>query len=301
MPVDEHPIPFANLDADDKRYDDARSVVLPVPYERTTCWEQGTRDAPEAILKASHHLELWDEELGTEISAQGIATLPALDPEDEDQGTALEAIRAGAEPLMEDGKFVVTLGGEHSISAPLVAAAQAVHGEIGVVQFDAHADLRDEYEGSRYSHGCAMRRILDLDLDTLAIGIRSLSTPEATLVREHDLPVIWGHQLAELTRDAFHAELDRLPDRVYLTFDVDFFDPAFLPATGTPVPGGGFWYPTLALLRELFAIKDVVSMDVVEVRPTPGLHATEFIAANLVYKCLGYSAFGEEEPRWEDA
>ncbi len=291
---------FANLEPAERDYDSARAAILPIPYERTTCYEKGTRLAPRAILEASHHLELWDEELEIEISSQGISTLPYLDPDDEDQATALDKIRQGAERPMADGKFVLSLGGEHSLSAALVEAAKSVHGDLGVVQFDAHGDLRDSYEGSRYSHGCAMRRILDLDVSTLGVGIRSLSTPEAQLVRDLDLAVIWGRQLPSLTPEAFRNELDRLPERVYLTFDVDFFDPGFLPATGTPVPGGGEWYPTLALLRELFAAKNVVAMDIVEVRPTAGLHATEFTAAALAYKCLGYSAFRSDQPRWSD-
>lgn len=299
MPPSEPP-PFANLDPEERDYDSARSVILPIPYERTTCWEKGTEHGPAAILEASHHLELWDEELEIEISSQGIATLAYLDPRHERKSEALTAIRDGALEPMRDGKFVISLGGEHSISPPLVEAAKEVHGEIGVVQFDAHGDLRDSYQGSPYSHGCAMRRILELELPTLAVGIRSLSTPEAQLVRDLELPVIWGRQLPTLTTEAFRDELDRLPERVYLTFDVDFFDPGFLPATGTPVPGGGEWYPTLALLRELFTEKKVVAMDIVEVRPTAGLHATDFIAAHLAYKCLGYSAFGEDEPRWDE-
>ncbi len=291
---------FADLARAERDYDAARSVILPIPYERTTCYMKGTAEGPRAILEASHHLELWDDELEIEISSQGIATLPYLDPQDERKADALDAIREGALEPMRDGKFVVALGGEHAITPPLVEAAKAIHGDIGVIQFDAHSDLRDSYEGSRHSHACAMRRILDLELSTLAVGIRSISTPEAQLIRDQELPVIYGRQLPSLTPEAFRAELDRLPESVYLTFDVDYFDPGFLPATGTPVPGGGEWYPTLALLRELFASKRVVSMDIVEVRPTAGLHATEFTAASLAYKCMGYLAFGEDEPRWSD-
>ncbi len=298
--MDSHPIPFADLTPDERDYESARSAILPVPYERTTCWEQGTRGGPEAILRASHHLELWDDELEIEVSSQGIATLPDLDPQHDSKKAALDAIRAGALAPMADGKFVLALGGEHAITPALVEAAIEAHGELGVVQFDAHGDLRDRYQGSRYSHACAMRRILDLDLSTLAVGIRAVSTPEAQLIREQELAVIWGRQLSDLTSEAFRSELDRLPKRVYLTFDIDYFDPGFLPATGTPVPGGGHWYPTLALLRELFDAKEVVAMDIVEVRPAPGLHACEFTAAALAYKCLGYLACGEDEPRWAD-
>lgn len=289
------PEDFALLDPEDNRWETARVAVLPVPYERTTSWGGGTAGGPEAILVASRYLEVWDEELGGEPHRQGIATLPLLTPEAFDPGAALAEVEAEARRQMEAGKFLITLGGEHALTLAPVRAAAAVYGEIGIVQLDAHADLRAEYEGTRYSHASVMHRIVvDEGIASLAVGIRSLSPPEAELVRRRDLAVVWGHQLADLGPDRFAELLAALPDRVYLTFDLDFFDPAVLPATGTPEPGGGAWYPTLALLRRLFAEKTVVAMDVVELAPIPGQPASDFLAAKLIYKCCGYLAEAEE-------
>ena len=164
------------------------------------------------------------------------------------------------------GKFLVTLGGEHSITQAPVRATKQVHGEIGVVQFDAHSDLREEFEGTPYSHASVMKRIVDDGIPLLAVGIRSLSTPESRLIREKRLPVIWGHDL-DRAEELFPPLLAGLPEKVYLTFDIDYFDPSLIPATGTPEPGGGLWYPTLRLLRRLFREKKVVAMDVVELAP----------------------------------
>lgn len=278
---------FALLEDEDSRYETARAVVLPLPFERTASWGRGTANGPEAILVASRYLETYDEELGTEPFRQGIHTLPPFVPEAFELPAAMAEIEAEGRRYMADGKFVVALGGEHSITYPLVRAACGVWGEIGVVQFDAHADLRESYEGTPFSHASVMYRVVSEGVPTLAVGVRSLSTPEALLVRERGLPVVWGHELEALTPERFGDLIAPLPDRVYLTFDLDYFDPAMLPATGTPEPGGGRWQPTTALLRRLFAAKTVVAMDVVELAPIPGQPASDFTAAKLVYRCLG--------------
>jgi agmatinase len=200
---------------------------------------------------------------------------------------AMRELEAEARRHLVAGKFLVTLGGEHSLTQAPVAAARAVHGEIGVVQFDAHADLRDEFEGTPYSHASVMKRIVDAGVPTLALGLRSLSAPEAKLVAARGLPVVWGHEL-ETAEARLPALLAALPETVYLTFDLDYFDPALVPATGTPEPGGGAWHPTLRLLRTLFRQKTVVAMDLVELAPIGGQPASDFLAAKLVYKCLGY-------------
>ncbi len=278
---------FLEPDAPAPSDDEAAAAILPLPYERTTSWGRGAAGGPRALLEASRYLELWDEELELDPSARGILTLPAPELPEEAEA-ALAAIRAAADRHQEPGRFLVGLGGEHTVTLPLVRAAAARFGDLGVVQFDAHADLRDEYEGTRFSHACVMRRVLDEGLPSLAVGVRSLSAPEARLVRERRLPTVWGHELAALGTERFAALLAALPERVYLTFDLDFFDPSLAPATGTPEPGGGLWYPTLALLRELFARKRVVAMDLVELAPIAGAPATDFLAAKLVYKCVGY-------------
>lgn len=287
---------YFQLDEAESRYDTARAAVLPLPFERTTSYGKGTDAGPAAILEASQALELWDEELGTEPFRMGVATLPPFAPEAPDLGAALDEIRAEARRHLEAGKFLVALGGEHSLTSALAFAARDVHGEIGVVQLDAHADLRDTYDGTHWSHAAVMRRIVDAGMSTLAVGIRSLSTPEAELVRERDLPVLWGRDLrSESLLPRFRRRLEALPERVYLTFDIDYFDPALVPATGTPEPGGGDWYTTLALLRSLFRRKRVVAMDLVELAPVPGHPASDFLAAKLVYKCLGYLDEGRRQ------
>lgn len=288
------PTNFALLEPEDSDYETSRVVVLPVPFERTTSYGKGTAGGPAAIIAASHQVEFYDVELRAEPCQQGIATLPPFAPEAFDLEEALAEIQAEALEHLRAGKFLVTLGGEHSLTLAPVRAAAEVYGEIGVLQFDAHADLRDSYEGTPFSHACVMRRIVDDGLAIAAVGLRAVSAPEAALIEQRRLPVIWGQQL-DRAGELFDDLLDALPEQVYLTFDVDFFDPAILPATGTPVPGGGLWWPTLALLRRLFQRKQVVAMDVVELAPAPGLHACDFLAAQLIYKCLGYLAAGRTD------
>jgi len=282
------------LEPPESDYETARAAVLPVPFERTTTWGQGTRRGPGAILTASQAVELYDEELDTEPCRRGVATLPPLLPDAFDLGEALTEIQTEARNILEDGKFLVILGGEHSLSLAPARAAAELHGgpsEVGVVQFDAHADLRQSYEGTPHSHASVLRRIVEDGFPTLAVGLRSLSLPEARLIRDRELPVIWGRDLArdpEGCQQRFASLLETLPATVYLTFDVDYFDPSLVPATGTPEPGGGTWYPALRMLRTLFERKRVVAMDVVELAPIGGQPASDFLAARLVYKCLGY-------------
>lgn len=291
------PSNFALLEPEQAEYESARAVILPVPFERTTSYGKGTIGGPAAILAASHQLELYDEELRRQPAELGIHTLPLFQPESFDLAEALGEVQEEARKHLDAGKFLVTLGGEHSLSlAPVRATVESYGGSassVGVVQFDAHADLREEFEGTPYSHASVMRRLVEDGVPTLAVGIRSLSSPEARLIEERDLPVIWGYELEERGDELFDLYLEQLPEAVYLTFDLDFFDPSLVPATGTPEPGGGRWWPTLRLLRRLFAKKRVLAMDVVELAPLGGQPASDFLAAKLVYKCLGYSAEAE--------
>ena len=267
-------------------------AVLPVPYERTTSWGRGAEDGPAALLRASHYVELYDEELRLEPFRIGIETLPPVDVE-AGEDAALERISASARAVIERGRFLTAIGGEHTVTPALVrGVVEAVGSDLGVVQFDAHADLRPTYAGTPWNHACAMSRVLDLGVSTLAIGIRSLSRPEAVRIETEGLPVIWASQMQALTAEELQALflglLASLPDTVYLTFDLDFFDPSLLPATGTPEPGGGNWRQALALLRLLFEHKRVIAMDVVELAPIPDNPASDYTAARLLYKCIGY-------------
>jgi agmatinase len=288
---------FGLLDEAASAYETSRVAVLPVPFERTTSYGKGTTGGPAAILRASQSMELYDEELDGEPSGLGIATLPPFLPEAFDMGEGLAELQEACKAHMEKGKFLVTLGGEHSLSQAPVKAAHEVFGGVGVVQFDAHSDLREEFEGTPFSHASVMKRVVDAGIPTLAVGIRSLSAPEARLIRERALPVIWGHQL-DRAEELFPAMLDALPEKIYLTFDIDYFDPSLVPATGTPEPGGGQWYPTLRLLRHLFRHKTVVGMDLIELAPVGGHPASDFLSAKLIYKCLGYLWEKEGRPQF---
>ncbi len=278
---------FGLLEPEASAYETSRVAVLPVPFERTTSYGKGTSAGPAAIIRASQSMELYDEELGADPSRQGITTLAPFLPEAFDMAEAMAELQAECRVHLDKGKFLVTLGGEHSLSQAPIKATRETYGEIGVVQFDAHADLREEFEGTPYSHASVMKRVVDAGIPTLAVGIRSLSAPEAEVVRSKSLPVIWGHQL-DRAADLFPPLLQKLPDKIYLTFDIDYFDPSLVPATGTPEPGGGLWYPTLALLRHLFATRTVVAMDLIELAPLGHQPASDFLAAKLIYKCLGY-------------
>ena len=267
-------------------------AVLPVPYERSTSWGRGAENGPAALLRASRYVELYDEELRLEPFRVGIETLPPVDVDGAEEA-ALERIAAAARAALERGRFLAAIGGEHTVTPALVrGVVEAAGPDLGVVQFDAHADLRHAYAGTRWNHACAMSRVLDLGVSTLAVGIRSLSRPEAARIETEGLPVIRAGELEALAAGELQALflglLASLPDTVYLTFDLDFFDPSLLPATGTPEPGGGTWFQALALLRLLFEHKRVIAMDVVELAPVPGSPASDFTAARLLYKCIGY-------------
>ena len=268
-------------------FDDAAAAVLPVPYEATVSYGGGTARGPEAILDASTQVELYDEQLGREPFRAGIWTDAPLDV----AGTTEQVvarIRERVARLMDAGKWVLMLGGEHSITPGAVAAAASRHSGLRVVQLDAHADLREEYEGDRWSHACAMARCLDLGVTLTAIGIRNYSAGEARRIGA-GIPgyrIVHGWELRD------HARIERALEGVdghpvYLTVDVDYFDPGIVPATGTPEPGGGAWWPTLELLDGLFARANVVACDVVELAPAPGLHHADFAAARLAYKLIG--------------
>ena len=185
-------------------------------------------------------------------------------------------------------RFVLMLGGEHSVSSPAIRSHAARHDErLTVLQFDAHADLRPQYEGSAHSHASAMARVLDV-ADVVGVGLRAVSQEEIEVAREHEgVTLIWADEM--WSDDAWmERALERLGPKVYITFDVDYFDPSLVPSTGTPEPGGGDWYRTLKFLRRVFAERTVVGCDVVELAPIPGLHAPDFLVAKLVYKLLAY-------------
>jgi len=271
-------------------FEESKIVILPIPLDRTTSYVPGTRNGPREILQASSHMELWDEELGADVHPAGIFTLPEMELPFGELAPLMDEIRRVASEVLSRDKFLVALGGEHSITPPLVAATAARHPGLSVLQIDAHADLRDCYMGTPHNHACAMRRSLEYAPIT-QVGIRSMSTEEAEVVDSLNTTVFYD---VTMRRDP--AWIDRvvatLSDVVYITIDVDGMDPAIMPATGTPEPGGLSWYEILALLKATITARKVVAVDVVELSPLPGLMAPNFLCSKLVYKILGYRFAG---------
>ncbi len=276
---------------EDALSDYARSavVVWPIPLERTTSYKTGTRYGPAAILEASRNMELYDEELGAEPYRHGIHTLPETETQDGPFDQVLAEVHTVMSGLLADGKFVVALGGEHFLTPPLVAACAKKFDTLSVLQIDAHADLRDSYEGTPHSHACAMRRVLEI-CPAVQVGIRSMSQEEAqALPQLNNTRLFYASQVAGQPPEKWIPEVvDSLSSNVYLTLDVDGLDPSIMPATGTPEPGGLGWYEVLALLRAVAERKRIVSMDMVELLPQPGFHACDFLCSKLAYKTVGY-------------
>jgi len=289
----ELPHNFLGLDEEASAFDRAKAVILPVPYEATTSYGGGTASGPSAILEASRYIELYDQELDAEPYEVGVATLPALELTGAGPAEAIAELRAAYDRLLDasPGKFVITLGGEHSISsAPILAWADRLAAEgrrLTVLQVDAHTDLRPEYEGSPYSHASVMYRVHDR-VDIIAVGIRALTREERELARSSDhIHIFFADDIHD--GEAWMDDvLARLGEDVYITFDVDGLDPSLVPSTGTPEPGGLGWYPVLKLLRRVFRERTVHACDVVELAPIPGFAAPDFLVAKLIYKMIGY-------------
>lgn len=285
------PANFLGLpEADVPALERAAVVIFPVPYEATVSYMGGTRFGPRRILEASRAIELYDHELDAEPYRVGVYTLPELLLTGAGPEAALGELRTAFDALLADDRFVIMLGGEHSISAPPIEAhAARLSGDgrrLSVLQLDAHGDLRAEYEGTPFSHACVMYRVHQA-VDLVPVGIRAITAEERRLTRERNIPTIFAHEL-DADGKWIERALAALGPDVYLTIDIDFFDPSLVPATGTPEPGGGSWYPTLRLLERVFAERRVVGADVVELAPIPGVVAPDFLTAKLIYKLVAY-------------
>ena len=285
------PANFLGLpEADVPALERAAVVIFPVPYEATVSYMGGTRFGPRRILEASRAIELYDHELDAEPYRVGVYTLPELLLTGAGPEAALGELRTAFDVLLADDRFVIMLGGEHSISAPPIEAhAARLSGDgrrLSVLQLDAHGDLRAEYEGTPFSHACVMYRVHQA-VDLVPVGIRAITAEERRLTRERNIPTIFAHEL-DADGKWIERALAALGPDVYLTIDIDFFDPSLVPATGTPEPGGGSWYPTLRLLERVFAERRVVGADVVELAPIPGVVAPDFLTAKLIYKLVAY-------------
>lgn len=281
---------FAEIPDSYSGYKNSKVAVLPFPYERTTCYVKGTGNGPEAILKASTEMELYDEELGNVFEA-GICTLEPLKADEKPEKMANAAHQA-AKSILEDNKFLAVLGGEHSITSGIVKAFSEKYNDLSVLQIDAHADLREDFEGSRHSHACAMKRTMEF-CKVVQVGIRSLSFEEAEFIEKKKLKIFWAKDIVD-NDGWFGKAISMLSKNVYITIDLDVFDPGIMPSVGTPEPGGFGYYRVLEFLKNVCEKRNVVGFDVVELCPNPSNVAPDFTAARLIYKLIGYK-FGNKK------
>ncbi len=270
---------------------EAEVVVLPLPYERTVSYNAGTALGPAAILKASANMEMFDEELFVEPPSEAIYTADTPSIEELAPEKMLEVVRSEVSAILDSGRFLVSLGGEHSVTLPCVLATAERFRDLTVVQFDAHADLRLEYEGEKLSHACVMRNIFEMaKVEIIPIGIRSVCEEDYQFIRSRNLRPVWATD-CDAGGKWIEKALSRCSENVYLSIDIDGLDSAVLPGTGTPEPGGLSYRQLLSLMRTLFRERNVIAMDVVEVMPVPGQVVSEFTAARIAYKGIVYRLF----------
>jgi len=274
---------FAGLDGSFSGRDNSEIVILPVPYDKTSTWIKGADKGPFALIEASKTLEWYDIETDSEVYKRGIHTLPAL-MVDAGPEEMTRKVRAKVKEFLDLGKFVVTLGGEHSISVGAALAHSKKFKDFCVLQLDAHSDLREEYDRSRYNHACVAARIKETS-PVVQAGIRSMSIEEKKKLSARD--VFFAKDIA---RDKHRARkiINRLTANVYVTIDLDVFDCAYMPATGTPEPGGLDWYQVTEILKAVSEKRNVVGFDIAELCPLQFNKAPDFLAAKLVYKFLSY-------------
>jgi agmatinase len=274
------------------KYDSARIIVLPVPYEGTVTYGSGTGNGPKAIIDASPHVEFYDEELDCEPYMLGIHTLPELCEGFSSPDTMFQAVKKMGLKLAESKKLIIMLGGEHSITPGMVSAFAETYDNLSVLQFDAHADLRDAYNGSLYNHACAMRRVLEY-CPAVQVGIRSLSMAEKRFIERMGLSVFFMRDIRKRD-DWIDSAIEQLTENVYITIDLDVFDPSIMPSVGTPEPEGMLWGELMVFLRKLAEKRKIVGFDLVELSPQEGNLAPDFLSAKLAYKLIGYAILGQK-------
>ena len=274
---------FAGIEDRFCTYEGAEILLQPIIYDGTSTWGKGADKGFAAFAEAAENMELYDIETDSEVYRRGIHTLPSLtgyhSPDE-----MFEAVYSKSQELIKSKKFITYFGGEHSVSIGAMKAYYEEYPDISILQIDAHADLRPEYNGSAYNHACALHDVSQ-NTHLVQVGIRSMDKSEFEYLDEDNC--FFAHEL-----DADGAWMDEavslLKDTVYITFDLDAFDPSILPATGTPEPGGLAWFETLEFLKRVFMRRNVVGFDIVELAPIEGHRASEFLAAKLYYKMLSY-------------
>ncbi|HEX7998717.1 MAG TPA: agmatinase [Pyrinomonadaceae bacterium] len=287
---------FGGIDEEEfSSFEQARVLVWPVSYEGTVSYGTGTGRGAEAIIEASRNMELYDEETDGEVYRLGIHTLPespSIDP----PAAMMQSLYERGRELVATGKFVTMIGGEHSVSAPVIRAHAECYDNLSILQIDAHADLRDTYDGTPHSHASIMARVVrDMRLPSVQCGIRSISAEEARVLDSLPTQIFWAKDIVGRS-DWWDAAVDGLTENVYLTVDIDGLDPSLVAQTGTPEPGGLGWYETTGLIRTLARKRRVVGMDLTEYSYVEGQDASAFLCAKLIYKSLAF-IFEEQTTR----
>jgi len=276
------PFNFCGLPEEFSRYGRSEIVVLPIPFDKTSTWLKGADKGPQAIIDASRYLELYDIETGTEVFRRGISTDKAVRAASSER--MLQKVYKTVRALLDDRKFVVALGGEHSISLGVIRALADVSPNFSVLHLDAHTDMRDTYDGSPYNHACVMKRVKEITGNIISVGIRSMDSSELSSIKRGNIFYAEDIHGSEAWVKKVSGRLSR---NVYVTIDLDVFDPGIMPSTGTPEPGGLNWYQVTKLLKTVSMKKNIVGFDIVELCPSEN-KAPDFLAAKLIYKFLSY-------------
>lgn len=281
---------FLGLDPSLRKFETAKVGLVQAPLENTTSFQKGTSLGPRAFLKASCQVELYDIPSGLDFSEVGVFTFTEPKLEGKTSQSALEIIQKDVEKCLSSGLWPITVGGEHTISLAPIRALKNKYPNMSVLQIDAHADLRETYEGSPYSHACIMKRVFDLGIPFSSVGIRNYSQDEAKLIRDHKLNITHDH---DIQREGLNLQkiCSNLTPQVYITVDIDGFTPGECPGTGTPEPGGITWWQALEIFKHVFKNYEVIGMDVNEIMPLATSARTEFFAAKLAYKMMGMKFF----------
>ncbi len=278
------PSNYGGLPSEDTTYSDSDIVVLPVPFDKTSSWIKGADRGPQALINASCNMELYDIETRCEVYKKGIHTAEEIIAEDTQ--SMVDEVHEKVRGFLKDNKFTVVLGGEHSVSLGTIKAHAEHYDDITVLHLDAHSDMRDAYEGDRLSHACVMARAKEVAGRVVSVGIRSMDSSELDNIIPEN--IFYASDINK-QKDWQQKVLDRLSGNVYISIDLDVFDPSIMPSTGTPEPGGLGWYEVLDLFEMVSKKKNIVGFDVVELCPSDNV-APDFLAAKLVYKLLSLKA-----------
>ena len=283
---------FLGIEKEFSSYENSKIAIYSAPLENTVSYGSGTKNGPKEILKASHYVEFYNEEMDRELCFEkGIATLPIKIFDKLKSKSAIDKIEKDVANILTDEKFVVMLGGEHTVTLGSVSAHHKKYDNLSILQFDAHSDLRDSYEGDKYSHASVMRRVYEFNKNIVQVGIRALCKEEADLIKSEKIKTFYMRDIrSEKSKVKWQKNVvESLKENVYITFDIDGFDPSIVPATGTPEPGGLFWDETLDLIKLVGKKKNIVGFDVVELAPSKHHTTSNYITAKLVYKILNYA------------